>query len=151
MTDLLLDMVAKAAKQDQAFLIDLAALQEKHIETAKQLLGEGPALNAFASRLLDDIGNLKAMLHAISIGKVLRGRIVLPLVSKWCALLYVDVGKVGGKLHVQALPRILCLALSTFGQPAEYGEHRKVCSYRHTMHIICTALKTLGIVHSHEY
>lgn len=68
MTDLLLEMVAKAARQDQAFLIDLAALQEKHIETAKLLLGDGPALNKFAARLLDDIGNLKAMLHAISIG-----------------------------------------------------------------------------------
>lgn len=67
-TDLLLEMVAKAARQDQAFLIDLAALQEKHIETAKLLLGDGPALNKFAARLLDDIGNLKAMLHAISIG-----------------------------------------------------------------------------------
>ena len=61
-------MVAKAARQDQAFLIDLAALQEKHIETAKLLLGDGPALNKFVARLLDDIGNLKAMLHAISIG-----------------------------------------------------------------------------------
>lgn len=68
-TDLLLEMVAKAARQDQAFLIDLAALQEKHIETAKLLLGDGPALNKFAARLLDDIGNLKAMLHAISIGR----------------------------------------------------------------------------------
>ena len=68
MTDLLLKMVEKAARQDQAFLIDLAALQEKHIETAKMLLGDGPALNKFVARLLDDIGNLKAMLHAISIG-----------------------------------------------------------------------------------
>ena len=68
-TDLLLEMVAKAARQDQAFLIDLAALQEKHIETAKLLLGDGPALNKFAARLLDDMANLKAMLHAISIGQ----------------------------------------------------------------------------------
>ena len=44
------------------------ALQEKHVETAKLLLGQGKELNAFVSRLLDDIGNLKAMLHAISIG-----------------------------------------------------------------------------------
>lgn len=62
-------MVEKAARQDQAFLIDLASLQEKHIETAKLLLGDGPALNKFAARLLDDIANLKAMLHAISIGE----------------------------------------------------------------------------------
>lgn len=45
-----------------------APLQEKHIETAKQLLGQGKLLNDFVSRLLNDIANLKAMLHAISIG-----------------------------------------------------------------------------------
>ena len=67
-TDLLLQMVAKAAQQDQAFLIDLAALQEKHIETAKLLLGNGSALNKFVDCLLDDMANLKAMLKAISIG-----------------------------------------------------------------------------------
>lgn len=38
------------------------------METAKLLLGEGKELNGFVSRLLDDIANLKAMLHAISIG-----------------------------------------------------------------------------------
>ena len=43
-------------------------MQEKHIETAKKLLGEGKLLNDFVSRLLNDIGDLKAMLHAISIG-----------------------------------------------------------------------------------
>ena len=43
-------------------------LQEKHVETAKLLLGGGKELNSFVSQLLDDIANLKAMLHAISIG-----------------------------------------------------------------------------------
>lgn len=43
-------------------------MQEKHVETAKLLLGEGQALNTFLNMLLDDIANLKAMLHAISIG-----------------------------------------------------------------------------------
>ncbi len=38
------------------------------METAKLLLGEGRELNGFVSQLLDDIANLKAMLHAISIG-----------------------------------------------------------------------------------
>ena len=42
--------------------------QEKHVETAKQLLGDGRALNRFVARILDDIANLKAMLQAISIG-----------------------------------------------------------------------------------
>lgn len=44
--------------------------QEKHVETAKQLLGEGPDLTAFVSRLMDDVGNLKAMLQAICIGEL---------------------------------------------------------------------------------
>lgn len=38
------------------------------MEVAKQVLGNGPLLNDFVSRLLDDIANLKAMLRAISIG-----------------------------------------------------------------------------------
>ena len=46
----------------------IAHLQEKHVETAKLLLGEGRALNRFVARILDDIANLKAMLQAISIG-----------------------------------------------------------------------------------
>uniref|UniRef100_A0A383V4M3 ACT domain-containing protein n=1 Tax=Tetradesmus obliquus TaxID=3088 RepID=A0A383V4M3_TETOB len=66
-TDLILNMIDKAARQDAAFLVDLAALQEKHVETAKKLLGQGPELTAFVSRLMDDIGNLKAMLQAICI------------------------------------------------------------------------------------
>jgi aspartokinase/homoserine dehydrogenase 1 len=37
-TDLLLNMVAKASKQDQAFLIDLAALQVRRIPTEFALL-----------------------------------------------------------------------------------------------------------------
>lgn len=67
-TDLLLNMVAKAAQQDEAFLLDLAALQQKHLDAAKALLGSGDELNTFVGTLLNDIANLKAMLHAISIG-----------------------------------------------------------------------------------
>ncbi|KAK9838066.1 hypothetical protein WJX74_011058 [Apatococcus lobatus] len=66
-TDLLLKMVDRASRRDQSFLLDLAAIQDKHVETAKQLLGEGRALNRFVARILDDIANLKAMLQAISI------------------------------------------------------------------------------------
>jgi hypothetical protein len=68
-TDMILNMISKAAKQDAAFLVDLASLQEKHIETAKLLLGGTSELTAFVSRLMDDIANLKAMLQAISIGE----------------------------------------------------------------------------------
>lgn len=66
-TDLILKMIDKAARQDDSFVADLSALKEKHIETAKILLGEGPELEAFLARLTDDITNLKAMLQAISI------------------------------------------------------------------------------------
>jgi aspartokinase/homoserine dehydrogenase 1 len=72
-TDLILNMVSRAAKQDAAFLVDLASLQEKHVSAAKALLGEGPALSSFIARLLEDIGNLKAMLQAICIGTRLVG------------------------------------------------------------------------------
>ena len=68
-TDLLLNMIQKASKQDNAFLLDLATLQEKHVTTAKMLLGDGAELNEFVARLLDDMGNLKAMLQAMSIGR----------------------------------------------------------------------------------
>jgi hypothetical protein len=67
-TDLILNMIKKAANQDAAFLVDLAALQDKHVEAAKLLLGESPELTAFIARLLEDISNLKAMLQAICIG-----------------------------------------------------------------------------------
>ncbi|KAK9826886.1 hypothetical protein WJX81_004474 [Elliptochloris bilobata] len=90
-TDLLLNMVAKASRQDQAFLIDLAALQEKHVETAKLLLGEGRELNSFVSQLLDDIANLKAMLHAISIAGMVTDAFSDYVVGHgelWCAQLF---------------------------------------------------------------
>lgn len=55
------------------------------MDTAKLLLGEGKGLTDFIARLLDDIANLKAMLHAISIG-------ALPLAG-----LHIDA------LHVMAI------------------------------------------------
>jgi len=39
-------MIDKAARQDAGFLVDLAALQDKHVETAKQLLGDTPQVGA---------------------------------------------------------------------------------------------------------
>lgn len=68
-TRLLLWLGLACCTQDAAFLVDLAALQEKHVETAKRLLGQGPELTAFVARLMDDIANLKAMLQAICIGE----------------------------------------------------------------------------------
>ena len=86
-TDVLLNMVAKASRQDEGFLLDLAAIQEKHIETAKLLLVEGPALNSFVSKLLDDIADLKAMLRAISIGgSTARSRPVLTVCISFSTL-----------------------------------------------------------------
>lgn len=72
-TDLILNMISKAAEKDDAFLLDLAALQEKHIVTAKALLGAEnkqakDELTSFTATLLNDISNLKSMLQAISIG-----------------------------------------------------------------------------------
>jgi hypothetical protein len=81
-TDLLLNMIKRAAKQDAAFLVDLAALQEKHVVTAKALLGETPELTEFISRLMDDIGNLKAMLQAMSIGEARGAR--APVYARPC-------------------------------------------------------------------
>ncbi|GMH34042.1 hypothetical protein BSKO_01876 [Bryopsis sp. KO-2023] len=69
-TDLILRMIEKASKQDVGFMLDLAALQEKHVTAAKGLLGDGPDLNQFLGTLLDDMSNLKAMLQAISIAGV---------------------------------------------------------------------------------
>lgn len=66
-------MIRKAAAQDDGFLLDVTALQEKHVATSRALLddttAEGKAeLTAFTAELLRDIDNLKSMLHAISIG-----------------------------------------------------------------------------------
>lgn len=68
-TDLILNMIKRASEQDNAFLIDLAKLQEKHVDAATKLLGpSSEELNSFIASLLDDIANLKAMLQAMSIG-----------------------------------------------------------------------------------
>jgi len=45
-------------------------MQDKHVDSAKELLGESSKeLTYFVGRLLDDITNLKAMLNAMSIGE----------------------------------------------------------------------------------
>lgn len=67
-TDLILSMIDKAVNQDVGFMLDLATLQEKHVDVARRLLGNGQDLNQFLNRLMDDISNLKSMLQAISIG-----------------------------------------------------------------------------------
>lgn len=67
-TDLLLNMIKRAAQQDDDFLLDLGQLQEKHLDAAKQLLGTSEEFNEFVGGLVGDIANLKAMLQAMSIG-----------------------------------------------------------------------------------
>lgn len=72
-TDLILNMISKAAKKDDGFLMDLNALEEKHMSTANELLGadtpEAQAeLTEFSAQLLSDISDLKSMLKAIAIG-----------------------------------------------------------------------------------
>lgn len=97
-TDMILNMISKAAKQDAAFLVDLASLQEKHIETAKLLLGGTSELTAFVSRLMDDIANLKAMLQAISIGEAGGGFCCCRYRAGHCS------GRLVGGLHQQCRP-----------------------------------------------
>lgn len=79
-TDLLLRMIEKAAKQDVGFMMDLAALQEKHVNTARALLSDPQELNQFLGTLMDDVANLKAMLQAISIGMDVYVRMVVVIV-----------------------------------------------------------------------
>ena len=59
--------------------------QKKHVECAELLLGSGTELTTFVARLMDDIGNLKAMLQAISIG--VRCAVVLQnsaIIQRYC-------------------------------------------------------------------
>lgn len=127
-TDLLLNMVSKAVKQDDAFLIDLTALQEKHVETAKQVLGNGQLLNDFVSRLLDDISNLKAMLRAISIAGIATGAFADFVVGHgelWNALLLSAAckGKGGDAVFMDAR-QVLVVAPTSDGNNVdlEYSE-----------------------------
>ncbi|MEW5316770.1 MAG: hypothetical protein WDW38_008120 [Sanguina aurantia] len=66
-TDLLLNMIRLASKSDPAFVVSLAAVQEKHVTTATLLLGESKELVEFLDRLFDDVDRLKSMLQAMSI------------------------------------------------------------------------------------
>mmetsp|Transcript_35708 Transcript_35708/g.43078 ORF Transcript_35708/g.43078 Transcript_35708/m.43078 type:complete len:928 (+) Transcript_35708:53-2836(+) len=66
-TDMMLDVVAKAAGRDNTFLEDLGAIHVKHVQTAKELLPKGPILEGFLEILANDINNLNSMLRAISI------------------------------------------------------------------------------------
>lgn len=66
-TDLLLNMVSKASKKDSSFTDDLIALKEKHVDAATALLGKGKELDTFLEGLNQDIGDLTAMLRAISV------------------------------------------------------------------------------------
>jgi aspartokinase/homoserine dehydrogenase 1 len=67
-TDLLINMVNKAAGQDPNFARDLDQINQKHQDTARLLLGEGEALDTFMGKLNQDMGDLRSMLKAIQIG-----------------------------------------------------------------------------------
>jgi len=66
-TDLLLNMIAKASKKDPSFDEDLDALKEKHEKAGTALLGKGADLDAFLGELDADMDNLRAMLKTFSI------------------------------------------------------------------------------------
>ncbi|KAL0359968.1 UNVERIFIED_CONTAM: Bifunctional aspartokinase/homoserine dehydrogenase 1, chloroplastic [Sesamum radiatum] len=65
-TDMMYDLIHKAEARDDAYIISLDAVLEKHKSTATDLL-EGDELANFLARLHQDINNLKAMLRAIYI------------------------------------------------------------------------------------
>jgi aspartokinase/homoserine dehydrogenase 1 len=67
-TDLLINMVTSAAATGGGFEEALLALQGKHAEAARELLGEGsPACAAYLAALKQDMDDLKAMCRAIAI------------------------------------------------------------------------------------
>jgi aspartokinase/homoserine dehydrogenase 1 len=66
-TDLLLNMIAKASNKDDSFEDDLDALKEKHEKAATALLGKGADLDSFLERLILDMDDLRAMLKSFSI------------------------------------------------------------------------------------
>lgn len=65
-TDIILRMLSKAEEANPSFKEDLEALHKKHIDAAQGLL-EGDALDAFLSKLEEDVSNLEAMLKAIAV------------------------------------------------------------------------------------
>lgn len=67
-TDMMYDLIVKAQSRDDSYLSALDAVFEKHQSTAHDLL-HGDDLVGFLSLLHHDINNLRAMLHAIYIGK----------------------------------------------------------------------------------
>jgi hypothetical protein len=72
-TDLLLNMISKAAARDDAYLQEIEALQEKHIATAQKLLDNGTEqgkkeLTVFTAQLTKDIDGIKSILNAIMAG-----------------------------------------------------------------------------------
>jgi len=106
-TDLLLNMIARAEAKDEAYLSDvralrsrsfartsraaqLAALREKHVVAAHDLLS-GAHLSAFLVSLEEDVSNLRSMLTAISIASVSSGGFADYVVGHgelWCARLF---------------------------------------------------------------
>lgn len=55
------------SKRSALFFLQVDALHEKHVSTAKEILS-GPLLDEFLKGLNDDITSLKALLAAICIG-----------------------------------------------------------------------------------
>lgn len=66
-TDLLLDVLAKAQARDPTYAEEINALEVKHVTAATELLGEGDLLDDFIKVLKSDIQDLLALLKAISV------------------------------------------------------------------------------------
>lgn len=67
-TDLLLNMVARATNQDTGYGEDLDKIKGKHVEAASKLLGAGsPEYTTFINKLESDCVKLLSLLSAIAI------------------------------------------------------------------------------------
>lgn len=70
-TDLLLGLVAKAGARDAAYLLELEALEGKHADAARALLGaDSPELAEYLAVLRRDMANLSSILHTLSIARM---------------------------------------------------------------------------------
>ena len=67
-TDMMYDLLRRAAARDKSYDAALDVVYEKHRDTATSLLAEGEDLAMFLRVLDADVQNLRSMLHAISIG-----------------------------------------------------------------------------------
>lgn len=113
-TDLLLNMLAKAEAGDKGYADDLAALEQKHVDAADELLGKGtPEYGEFMEVVAEDVENLKATLKAISIAGT-QGEAFSDFVvghgELWSAqLMTLTIKKLGGQAQYMDARQVLTI------------------------------------------